>query len=379
MHRVDFFLSAWENVNTRVLASYQDPVGNRPSHEKCISLFKQLHQIDDFRLTKSCTQSLEMAIAGLDLPPGGEVILPSYAFVSCANAINNHGNTCVFVDCEPGTMNISPDAVAAAITPNTRAIMTINYGGVGCNYEQLREIAHTNHLFLIEDNAHGFLARYKDKCLGNFGDISVISFDHMKNISCEEGGGISINNPDLISNFDKALEFGTNRKEYFEGRVSGYEWKAKGSNCFLAESLADILFLQMSAAEQIIKRLRKNWLLYDQLLAPLDQDGIIAKAHVPDECETNGHIVWLRTKSYDTRVELIKYLKANDIHPAFHYTALHLSEYGRKVGVFRGDDSNTIAASRTLLRLPQHHLLSEDQILYVVEHIHRFFGIDFKP
>lgn len=357
------------------MASYQSPESLTGIHSACVEGFKSLHRLEYFHLTKSCTQALEVAVQGLDLPAGAEIILPSYGFVSCANAINNHGYQCVFVDCDIATMNIDPAAIEAAITPKTGAVMTINYGGIACDYKAIRNLCSQHGLFLIEDNAHGILAKYDGQFLGTFGDVSTISFDHMKNVTCEEGGGIAVNRKDWIPIYQKVLEFGTNRMDFFEGKTDGYEWKSKGSNCFLAESLVKILFEQLQQAPDIIGQLKKIWNRYSDLLMPLEQAGKIALAHPPMEAEGNGHIFWILTNSQDERKALQAFLKSRDIHTASHYAPLHLSEYGQKVGVLRGEDTNTRKAGACLLRLPQHQYLSESDQCRVAETIANFYQI----
>lgn len=375
MRRIDFFKSAHNILNKRAIASYQTPKLINGFHYDCVQTFKSYHELIDFHLTKSCTQALEIAIQGLDLPAGAEIILPSYGFVSCANAINNHGYQCVFVDCDIRTMNMEPAALEAAITSRTGAVMTINYGGIACDYDAIRAICDRYRLFLIEDNAHGILAKYNGRFLGTFGDVSTISFDHMKNVTCEEGGGIAINRKDWIPVFQKVLEFGTNRLDFFEGKSEVYEWKSKGSNCFLAESLAKILYEQLQQAPEIIGQLQTIWNRYSELLTPLEQAGKIMLAHPQSGAEGNGHIFWILTNNPGERKALQAFLKSKDIHAASHYAALHLSEYGRKVGVFRGDDTNTIKASSCLLRLPQHQFLSESDQFRVAETIADFYQI----
>jgi dTDP-4-amino-4,6-dideoxygalactose transaminase len=377
MSQIDFFRSDSFRLDKRVLKAYQNPTLPDTQH-KCISLFKKAHGNLHFHLTKSCTQSLEIAVAGLPIPRGSEILLPSYAFVSCANAIHNFGHRCVFVDCDPDTMNISPSAIEAAISPLTRAVMTINYGGVSCDYEAIKAICKQHQLYLIEDNAHGYLAKSGSVFLGNFGDISTISFDHMKNISCEEGGGISVNHTDLLPIFRTALEFGTNRADYFEGKVREYEWKSSGSNCHLAESLVEMLYQQMLDAPQIISKLQENWASYRLLLQPLEEAGFIKMAVFPSEVQTNGHIFWLKTETPELRVALIQHLKAEQIFAAFHYSALHQSEFGKKTGVFRGEDLYTTLGSQTLVRLPQHHFLTEEQVFRVVQSVFRFYKQTFS-
>ena len=216
----------------------------------------------NFFLTKSCTQSLELAIMSLKFPYGKEVILPSYGFISIANAVAINGLKCIFVDCEPGTMNINTKEVLNAITKDTVAIITINYGGVACDYDELIPVRKENNIIIIEDNAHGIRAKYKDQWLGKLGDISTISFYFLKNISCDEGGGMSLNNKSLLSNFEVAYHFGTNKANFLRGEVNAYEWKGIGSNSKLANYLSEILYSQLTNSELIIREFVNKWQFY---------------------------------------------------------------------------------------------------------------------
>jgi dTDP-4-amino-4,6-dideoxygalactose transaminase len=344
--------------------------------EACVQLFKSIHSAKHFALTKSCTQSLETALLLAKFPVNSEIILPSYSFVSLANAISMRGYRCIFVDCDPETMNICPSAVAAAIGPNTRAIITINYSGVSCDYDKLIPLCNKHKLILIEDNAHGFLCTFNGKRLGQFGDISTISFDYLKNISCFEGGGISINNPEYLETFRQVYEFGTNRLDVLEGKSSFYEWKCIGSNHTLAEPLAAILYDQMLLADDIIVGFRRHWEQYFTLLSPLKEVGLISLCEVPKGCTHNGHMFWLKTNSEPIRNDLMLFLKSFGIQTAFHYTPLHTSEFGRKAGIFKGEDRFTSKESGKLLRLPMYYSLSEAQIIAVVKRIYQYFKID---
>ncbi|MCO5249470.1 MAG: aminotransferase class I/II-fold pyridoxal phosphate-dependent enzyme [Chitinophagales bacterium] len=335
--------------------------------------FKEKYNLKSFFLTKSCTQSLELALMSLPDSKGKEVILPSYGFVSLANAVVMNGYKCVFVDCEPSTMNISAEAIENAITQNTVAVMTINYAGVACDYDKIQRICKENNLFLIEDNAHGISCKYRGKYLGSFGDISTISFDFFKNISCDEGGGISINNVQLWDGFVKSYYFGTNKQAMTEGHVSSYEWKHKGTNSLLAEPLAVILYTQLQQTDKMIRQYLSNWSFYFQELQSLEKDGKIQLAQIPEYAQHNGHIFWIKTADKSERKKLIDFLKKNKIGSAFHYTPLHTSEFGRKVGEFRGEDKYTTTESSRLLRLPQYYLLKREEQEKVVEKIFEFY------
>ncbi|MCZ2393676.1 MAG: aminotransferase class I/II-fold pyridoxal phosphate-dependent enzyme [Chitinophagales bacterium] len=337
------------------------------------AFFKERYILNNFLLTKSCTQSLELALMSLPDSKGKEIILPSYGFVSLANAIAMNGYKCVFVDCEPGTMNISAEAIEGAISKDTVAVMTINYAGVSCDYDKIQKICRENNLFLIEDNAHGISCKYKDEYLGSFGDISTISFDFFKNISCDEGGGISINNTQLGDDFVKSYYFGTNKQAMAEGHVSSYEWKHIGTNSLLAEPLAVILYAQLQQTDKIINQYLSNWNFYFQELQKLVKDGKIQLAQIPEYAQHNGHIFWIKTADLEERKNLIAFLRKNEIGSAFHYTPLHTSEFGKKMGVFRGEDKYTTTESSRLLRLPQYYLLKREEQEKVVEKIFEFY------
>ncbi|MCO5233271.1 MAG: aminotransferase class I/II-fold pyridoxal phosphate-dependent enzyme [Chitinophagales bacterium] len=336
--------------------------------------FTENYNYSNFLLTKSCTQSLELALMSLPSEKGKEIILPSYGFVSLANAVALNGYKCVFVDCEPGTMNVSANAIESAITKDTVAVITINYAGVACDYDKIQKLCTENNLFLIEDNAHGINCKYKDRFLGNLGDISTISFDFLKNISCGEGGGISINQPQLWDNFIKSYHFGTNRQEMLDGKANSYEWKHMGTNSLLAEPLAVILHSQLLQLDKIIHQYLSNWNFYYQELKHLEKEGKIQLAQIPDYAQHNGHLFWMKTADFDERKALIDFLRKNEIGSAFHYAPLHTSEYGMKEGEFRGEDKFTSKESERLLRLPQYYLLKREEQEMVVEKIFEFYS-----
>jgi len=343
----------------------------------CCDYFVNNFRYPNFFLTKSCSQSLELAMLILDLPPESEVILPSYAFLALANAVALRNLKCVFVDCEKETMNIDVNAVESAISEKTRAIITLNYGGVACDYDKIHAICKKHNLILIEDNAHGIRAKYKDQWLGSMGDISTISFDSLKNITCVEGGGIVINNTEFFDRFKTAYLMGSNKNDFDEGKALFYEWKGLGSNHVLAEPLAYILLAQLTESEMIVNSFQKKWKTYYNFLKPLEDRDFIELAKVPSYSQHNGHIFWIKTADLEERSELINFLRNHRITCAFHYSPLHTSEYGKKVGLFRGEDLNTTIESSRLIRLPIYHALGEDEISYVVSKIFEFYHTPF--
>jgi dTDP-4-amino-4,6-dideoxygalactose transaminase len=340
---------------------------------KCENWFKENHGTENFFLTKSCTHSLELAALVLNIQKGDEVIMPSYAFVACGNAFALRGATCVFVDIHPDTMNIDETKIEAAITSKTKAIVTLNYSAVGCNYEAIRKIADKHNLFIIEDNAHGIGAKYEGKFLGTFGDISTFSFDHLKNISCAQGGGIAINRNDLLENFFVHYEFGTNRRSFFKGKGDRYEWKNLGSNFPLSELNAAMLFAQLENCKGINVQFLELWNLYCDELSVLKKENRIWFAEPPDNIEHNAHCFYIKTKDDHERGALIKFLSEREINAQFHYTPLHSSEFGATAGRFAGEEVYTVRESKRLLRLPLFYGMKTEEVKYVAEAVKLFY------
>ena len=345
---------------------------------KCIDWLKRLYPTEIY-MTKSCTQALELTGQLLNIESGDEVILPSFGFVSIANAFVLRGARCRFVDIREDNMNINEMLIESAITPKTRAIITLNYAGVGCNYDTIRSIAHKYNLTVIEDNAHGILAKYKGKYLGSFGDISTISFDNLKNITCGQGGAIVFNNDSFDEQARICYEFGTNKMDLLQGKVDRYEWKGLGSNYHLSELLSAFLLAQLESSSHVIKTFKAKWDMYDELLSPLSNENIIRMPSIDPDCDHNAHLFYFFTKSTEKRKELIDYLMQKGIVTTFHFTPLHSSDFGRKNGTFCGKDIYTTILSETLLRLPLYYSLKEEEIIYVVKNIYDFYGVDFRP
>lgn len=351
---------------------------NTDFRKLCSEIVVKDFNYPNFFLTKSCTQSLELSILIAGLPERSEVIIPSYAFVSLANAIVLRGLTPVFVDCEKGTMNIDAVALENAITSNTSAVITINYGGVSCDYDTIKRSCKKHNLVLIEDNAHGMGATYKDIPLGNFGDIMTVSFDFLKNISCYEGGGITINDCSMLERFRLAYEFGTNKMDFMEGLAPFYEWKTMGSNYAMAQPLSAILYEQLTNHSLINSEFKRKWNTYYGLLLQLKTEGIIDLAEIPDYANHNGHMFWMKVKNTAQRNELIQFLKSNGIITQFHYTPLHTSAFGIEKGVFSGEDLNTTIESSKLIRLPLFFDLKDQELMFVVSKIYDFFDVEQK-
>ncbi len=362
-----------ESAYLNELAVHFEYYPNKFFSNKCKKIISDKYGIKNLWLTKSCTQSLELAGLIAELKQGDEVIMPSYAFVSDANAVALCGATCVYVDIRKDTMNIDENKIEAAITPNTKAIITINYSGVSCNYDVIVPLAKKYGLILIEDNAHGIFSKYKGEYLGTFGDISTISFDHLKNITSGEGGCVMINEKKMVEKFSVIYEFGTNKVEFLKGLSSKYEWKSKGTNSHLSEYLAAILLSQLENGKEILEKFHWNWNTYHEQLLSLHQSGALEIPMIPDDCEHSAHIFYIKLRYKTERDALLSYLKSKNIHAAFHYVPLHTSEYGRKHGRFHGDDINTTKESERLLRLPNYHAMTINEISYVTDAIRKFF------
>lgn len=339
----------------------------------CVEWFKTQYGFDEFALTKSCTHALELAALVADIQPGDEVIMPSFAFVSCANAFALRGAVCVFVDVRPNGMMMDETKIEAAITTKTKAILTLNYAGVAQDYSVIAHIAKKHNLLVIEDNAHGLLAKQNGRLLGSFGDISTFSFDHLKNITCGQGGGIAINNPALLERFYLAYEFGTNRRSFFNHQANRYEWKAIGSNFPLSELSAAMLYAQLLESENINAAFVRSWDQYFSALKPLQQKRLIELPLVKSTDDHNGHCFYIKVKDKETRKALIDYLTEKDIIAQFHYVPLHSSEFGQKVGRFSREDEFTTKESARLVRLPLFHSITAQEIERVVQEINNFY------
>lgn len=326
-------------------------------------------------LTPSCTAALEMAAMLCDLKPGDEVIMPSFTFVSTANAFALRGVTPVFVDIRHDTLNIDERQIESAITPRTRAIVPVHYAGVACEMDFIGDIASRHGLFVVEDSAQGLLSSYKSHQLGSIGDFGCLSFHETKNIICGEGGALLVNNRKFADRARIIRDKGTNRHEFFEGRASKYTWVDIGSSYLPSEITAAFLWAQLEKAQEIIDKrvsLAENYL---ERLAPLADKGLIGLPLPPQGNSTNGHIFHILLRSNNVRDALIEHLKACSITAIFHYVPLHSSPVGNKIGRSHGSMAVTDDVSSRLLRLPLFYQMTTDEIGVVVKHIADFFGV----
>ena len=325
-------------------------------------------------LTTSCTHALEMAAMLLDIHPEDEVIMPSYTFVSTANAFVLRGAKIVFVDIRPDTMNIDENLIEAAITPKTKAIAPVHYAGVGCEMDKIMEIAERYNLAVVEDAAQALMCEYKGKPLGTFGGFGTISFHETKNYSMGEGGALLINNEEYIEKAEIIREKGTNRSRFFRGQVDKYTWVDPGSSYLPSELNAAHLYPQLVEADKINNDRLKSWNRYYELLKPLAEKGAIELPFIPAHCKHNAHMSYIKTKDLEERTRLISYLKENEVNSVFHYVPLHSSPAGKKFGRFHGEDRFTTKESERLVRLPMYYGLPSADIEKVCTIINSFYS-----
>lgn len=324
-------------------------------------------------LTTSGTQALEMAALLSDIQPGDEVILPSYTFVSTANAFVLRGAKLVFVDIRPDTMNIDEKLIEDAITDKTRAIVPVHYAGVGCEMDTIMDIAKRHNLVVVEDAAQGVNAFYKGRALGSIGDYGCFSFHETKNYSMGEGGAILINRPEQIEDAEIIREKGTDRSRFFRGQVDKYTWVNIGSSFLPSDINAAYLMAQLEMADEINENRLQSWTRYNEGLQDLAQEGVIELPYIPEECAHNAHMFYIKTKDMEERKALISYLKERDIAAVFHYVPLHSAPAGLRFGRFHGEDRYTTKESERLLRLPMYYNLSESDQQKVIDAVHCFY------
>ena len=325
-------------------------------------------------LTTSCTHATEMAALLADIQPGDEVVMPSFTFVSTADAFVLRGAKVKFVDIRPDTMNIDETLIEDAITDKTKAIVPVHYAGVGCEMDTIMDIARKHHLLVIEDAAQGVMSSYKGKALGTIGDYGCYSFHETKNYSMGEGGALLIKDPDMIERAEIVREKGTNRSKFFRGQIDKYTWVDAGSSYLPSELNAAYLWAQLEQADMVNENRLKSWNLYKELLTPLAEKEYITLPYTPEECTHNAHMFHIKTKNLEERSALISYLKENGVLAVFHYIPLHGAPAGQKYGEFIGEDKYTTRESERLVRLPMYYNLREEDITYVAELISRFYA-----
>ena len=326
-------------------------------------------------LTTSCTHATELAAILADIKPGDEVIMPSYTFVSTADAFVLRGAKAVFVDIRPDTMNIDETLIEDAITEKTRAIVPVHYAGVSCEMDTICDIAKRHNLYVIEDAAQGVMATYKGRPLGTIGDYGWFSFHETKNLSMGEGGALLIKDKENVLRAEIVREKGTNRSQFFRGEIDKYTWMDAGSSYLPSELNAAYLWAQLEDAQKIYDDRMRSWNLYYEQLKPLADEGRIELPVIPEGCVHNAHMFYIKTKDLEERSDLIFFLKGKQINGVFHYIPLHSSPAGKRLGVFHGEDKYTTKESERILRLPLYYGLNEDQVKMVTDSIYEYFKL----
>lgn len=303
-------------------------------------------------ITHSCTAALEMSALLADIQPGDEVIMPSYTFVSTANAFVLRGGIPVFVDIREDTLNIDETLIETAITSRTKAIVPVHYAGVGCEMDSIMLIAKKYNLLVIEDAAQGVMASYKGRALGSIGHIGAYSFHETKNIISGEGGAILVNDDRFALRAEIIREKGTNRSQFYRGQVDKYTWQDIGSSYLPGEDVAAFLYAQLEKADEITQKRIDIWNIYHEALEELEQKGDLRRPVIPQECQHNAHMYYVLFNSLKQRTEIIKRFKNQDIHPVFHYIPLHSAPAGKRFSRVYGELKNTDSSSERILRLP---------------------------
>lgn len=341
--------------------------------KKCNQWLETKTGIKKALLTTSCTHATELAALLADIKEGDEVIMPSYTFVSTADAFVLRGAKVVFVDIRPDTMNIDELLIENAITDRTKAIVPVHYAGVACEMDKIMDIARQQHLCVIEDAAQGVMSSYKGQSLGAIGDFGCYSFHETKNYSMGEGGALLIQNEKDIESAEIIREKGTNRSKFFRGQIDKYTWVDRGSSYLPSDLNAAYLYAQLEVADKINDKRLKIWNMYKEGLQDLEEKGKVNLPFVPEGCVHNGHMFYLKARDLEERTKLIEFLKRNDIQAVFHYIPLHSAPAGMKYGVFSGEDKFTTKESERILRLPMYYTLGEDSVEYIIDKVHEFY------
>ncbi len=335
--------------------------GDGPFTKRCHHWIEERTGCAKALLTHSCTSALDMAALLLDLKEGDEVILPSYTFVSTANAFVLRGAVPVFVDIREDTLNLDEKLIEDAITTRTRAIVPVHYAGVACEMDSIAAIARRHGLYIVEDAAQGIMAGYKNRALGAIGDLGSFSFHETKNINSGEGGSLMVRDRELAQRAEIIREKGTDRGRFFRGEVDKYTWQDVGSSFLPSEITAAFLWAQLGEAERITRERITIWRRYHQMLEPLEQAELLRRPIIPADCQHNGHMYYVLLPARVDRQAVLRTLKENGIHAVFHYVPLHSSPAGMRFGRAQGDLSLTTSLSERLIRLPMWLGLGETQ------------------
>lgn len=341
--------------------------GDGPFTRRCHAWLKERTGCSKALLTHSCTAALEMTALLLDIQPGDEIIMPSYTFVSTANAFVLRGGIPVFVDIRDDTLNLDERLIEPAITPRTRAIVPVHYAGVACEMDTIMSIARQHDLKVVEDAAQGVMASYKGRALGSIGDLGAYSFHETKNVTSGEGGALLVNDQNLAQRAEIIREKGTDRSRFFRGEVDKYTWQEVGSSFLPGELSAAFLWAQLEEADRITKERLVSWQRYHELMEPLERQGLLRRPIVPADCQHNAHMYYVLLPPEIDRQKVLSELKENDIFSVFHYIPLHSAPAGQRYGRVHGELGNTVRQSERLVRLPLWIGLSSEQQARIVE------------
>ena len=348
--------------------------GDGPFTKKCNEWIEKKTGTGKCLLTTSCTHATEMAALLADIKPGDEVIMPAYTFVSTADGFVLRGATPVFVDIRPDTMNIDENKIEAAITEKTKAIVPVHYAGVSCEMDKIMELAKKYNLMVIEDAAQGIMSTYKGKALGTFGEFGCFSFHETKNFSMGEGGALLIRDHDYVEEAEIIREKGTNRSKFFRGQIDKYTWVNYGSSYLPSDMNAAYLYAQLELADEITEHRLLLWNRYYERLLPLAEAGRIELPVIPEGCEHNAHMFYIKARDLEERSAFIDFMAKKQIKCVFHYIPLHTAPAGQKFGRFHGEDVYTTKESERLLRLPMYYGLKEEQVQYIAGKVREFYG-----
>jgi len=350
--------------------------GDGPFTKRCHEWLERRTGSAKALLTHSCTAALEMSALLLNIQPGDEIIMPSYTFVSTANAFVLRGGIPVFVDIREDTLNIDEKLIEAAITEKTRAIAVVHYAGVSCEMDSILEIAHRHNLAVVEDAAQGLMASYRGRALGTLGDLGTISFHETKNVISGEGGALLVNDPRLVSRAEIIREKGTDRTRFLRGQVDKYTWQDVGSSFLPGEIVAAFLWAQFENAQQITDERLERWYLYHEMIAPLESSGLLRRPVIPPECQHNAHLYYILANTPQERGTLLDDFKKRGILSLFHYVPLHSSPAGQRYGRTSGTLPFTEELSQRLIRLPLWCSISQEQQQCVVNSLRASFGLE---
>ena len=341
--------------------------------KKCNAWLEEKTGTTKALLTTSCTHATEMAAILCDIKPGDEVILPSYTFVSTADAFVLRGAKAVFVDIRPDTMNMDENLIEDAITDKTKVIVPVHYAGVSCDMDKINDIAAKHNLMVVEDAAQGIMSEYKGKALGTLGDFGCFSFHETKNFSMGEGGALLIRDEKNIEQAEIIREKGTNRAKFFRGQIDKYTWIDAGSSYLPSDLNAAYLFAQLELANEITADRMNTWNMYYDAFEDLEKAERVERPFIPSDCKHNAHMFYLKCKDLEERTALIKFLGANDILAVFHYVPLHSAPAGKMYGRFNGEDVYTTKESERLVRLPLYYGLKKEETEYIIDKVKEFY------